>query len=272
MTVLRISAFALLLAVTAFGIKTKTAVTPLEKVLELLDGLKKEVEAEGVTEASNYNKFSCWCKSETTARSDSIVKGKDNINSLSADIAADTAQKTTTEDALAMAKKRKEELIQEIADKEAECAAGLAAYKAADADITKAISSLEGAIETLEAAKPVAAAAGAAAGAAMLSVKQTVKDSLMLADALKIVEDGPKWAQAKSFIQESAGVDPSDPDYKYHSHGIIKVLQDLLKDFTAKKNEADLAEKERVQTCNDTLDKYNLEWSSSRPASRTSRR
>lgn len=254
MAVLRVSAFALLLAV---GFAAKSAVTPLEKVLELLTQLKDNVEAEGKTEADNYNKFACFCKDKTTSLSTSIVSGKDNINSLSAEIAEKTAEKKNTEEALALAKERKEELIKEIADKEAECAAGLAAYKAADADVTKAISSLEGAIETLESAKPVAS--GAAAGAAMLSVKKTVKESLMLADALKILEDGPKWAQATAFIQESSGVDPSDPDYKFHSHGIVKVLQDLLKDFTAKKNEQDLEEKERAQNCVDTLEKFNLE-------------
>jgi hypothetical protein len=233
-------------------------VTPLEKVTELLDGLKEEVETDGKKEAEAYNEFSCFCKSKTDGLSDSIVKGKDNINSLSAEIGEKTAQKTNTEEALVIAKKRKEEIEKAIADKEAECASGLAAYKASDADLTKAISSLEGAIDSLENAKPTPAGAAAAG---FIAIKKTVKDSLMLADALKLVEDGPKWAQARAFIQiqESSGVDPSDPEYKYHSQGIIKVLQDLLKSFTDKKNEADLAEKERSEACVKSLEEYNLE-------------
>merc|ERR1719507_148099 len=49
--------------------------------------------------------------------------------------------------------------------------------------------------------------------------------------------DGPKWASAASFLQ--ARVDPDDPEYKYHSDGIISIMQKLEKEFRKKKAEQD---------------------------------
>jgi hypothetical protein len=235
------------------GIQAKAKVMPIEKVINLLTDLKTEVEDDGTKEAEAYNKFACFCKDKTTSYSTSILDGKDNINSLSAEIAEKTALKGQQEDELVATKKKKEELEATLAKTKADCAIGLAAYKASDADLTKAIGSLQGAIESLEKSKPTASAAAAG----LVAIKETVKQSLAMADAMQMLDDGPQWAAAAAFLQQGTGVDPSDPEYKFHSQGIIKVLDGLLTDFTEEKNAADLEEKARVQTCEDTI--ANLE-------------
>merc|ERR1719223_1766484 len=46
----------------------------------------------------------------------------------------------------------------------------------------------------------------------------------------------PKQRAIAAFMQQTAGVDPSDPTYKFHSQGIIDTIQKLLDEFLAKKN------------------------------------
>jgi hypothetical protein len=65
---------------------SRVRVTPVEKVIELLSDLKAEVESDGQEEATTYGEFACFCKSKTGTLSDSILKGQDNIESLSAAI------------------------------------------------------------------------------------------------------------------------------------------------------------------------------------------
>jgi predicted nucleic acid-binding Zn-ribbon protein len=265
-SVLLVSILACAGSPAAFGLKgsegaaggkaaERARVTPIEKVVDLLANLKAEVEKDGVSEADNYNKFACFCKDTTKTKSESILQGKDAINSLSAEIAQKTALKEQQEDALVATKQKKEELVATLAQTEADCATAKAAYEATDADLSKAISSLKGAIDTLEKSKPV----GGAAAAGLLSIKETIKNSIAMADALQMVEDGPKWSAAAAFLQQTTAVDPSDPEYKFHSQGIIKVITDLLQTFTGKKNEADLEEKARVATSTETIANLNAD-------------
>jgi len=67
--------------------------TPMEKVLQLLKDLKKDIEDEGKKEAATYEKFSCFCKDATEKKSKSITDGQDKIDTTNADIGKKTATK-----------------------------------------------------------------------------------------------------------------------------------------------------------------------------------
>merc|ERR1719487_1961242 len=49
----------------------------------------------------------------------------------------------------------------------------------------------------------------------------------------------PKQAAVAAFLQGGTKVDPSDSEYKFHAQGILDVLDKLLKDFRANKEELD---------------------------------
>merc|ERR1719440_31699 len=144
-----------------------------------------------------------------------------------------------------------EELNKEIADLEAEMAEAVeirqkekAIYEATAADLAKAISSLEKAIQILQEAK------GTAGGAALLTVKQTIRKSIALADALGL---SPKHQRALSaLLQEDPEVPESD--YSFHSDDIISTLEDLLKEFTEKKAEVDAEEEKAVAAHNSFME------------------
>merc|ERR1719502_769039 len=86
-------------------------------------------------------------------------------------------------------------------------------------------------------------------GTELVAVKTEVKKSLEMAAALNLVK-APKVKAMSALLQ--AKVDPDDPDYKYHSQGIIDVMTDVLKDFNNEKKDVD-TEWEKTETAENNL-------------------
>jgi chromosome segregation ATPase len=72
-----------------------------------------------------------------------------------------------------------------------------------------------------------------------------------MAEVMDLVKS-PKQKKVVAFLQGSSKVDPNDPEYKYHSQGILDVLNDLLGDFNAEKRDVD-AEWEKTRTSEEDL-------------------
>jgi len=224
----------LLAGVVAHGVE----VSPVEKVIDLLEDLIDETETEGRAEAKTYDEFACFCKDTTLDKSTSVTDGQDNIESLSASISEKTATRNDKIDEIASRKKRQEELATTLEETKVRLEKERAEYEATAADLSKAISSLENAMASLSEAKP-----------SLLSVKEEVKKSLALAQILGVVQE-PRVKAVTSFLQSS--VDPDDPEYKYHSQGILDVLSDTLKDFNNEKKDVD-TEWEKTETAENNL-------------------
>lgn len=222
------------------GVASGVEVSPVEKVISLLEDLISEAESEGRAEASTYDQFACFCKTTTTEKSTSVTNGQDNIESLSASISEKTATRGEKIDEISERKKRQEELAKTLEEAKVRLEKERAEYEATAADLGKAISSLENAIASMDSSK---------SPAALLSVKTQVKQSLELAQILGVVQE-PKAKSVTAFLQSS--VDPDDPEYKYHSQGIIDVMSDLLKDFNNEKRDVD-AEWEKTETAENNL-------------------
>jgi chromosome segregation ATPase len=252
MMALRLALALPLLAVFAAG----SAVTPVEKVIELLKGMKSKLTEESAAEATTYDTFACYCKDTTMKKSESIKSGQTSIDTLSAELVDKTATKEDKTVSLTEAKSKLEELKVNLKETEVRCAKEKADYQATDADLRKAISSLENAIKSMESSKPGAAAAG------LLAVKRVMKETPAFASAMDILDAGPKWAESFVQVQSGSKVDPNDPEYKHHSQGIIDLLNELLADFKSQKEKADTefaaAEKACDQTKTDLSEEIDL--------------
>lgn len=224
----RLAVFAALFAVNTAN--------PVEKVIKLLEDLKKEVEGEGKKEAEKYDKFACFCKDTTKDKSKSITDGEDKINTLSGDIADNTAQKEAKEREVAERKEDHKQMGEELTTTVARCMTSQAEFEAGDADMSKAIESLNKAIKAMN-AKKKAIGLGQKKGKvakSLLEVDEDVKRALAL-----------------------AGLDPSDPAYKYHSKEINDILAKLLKDFKDEKKDGADKWKKTSSACQETKDGLN---------------
>jgi len=236
------SASALLLLGAVLALARASQVTPVEKVITLLEDLKSEVEAEGSKEASSYDEFACFCKDTTMKKSKMITSGQDNIEELSADIGSKTASKADKAEKLKMRQGRATSLAGELAETTARCEKEAAEYEAEAADLSKALSALKAAKKALEDSKP----------ASFLQLRDSIDHALALADSMDMISV-PKQRAIAAFMQQTAGVDPSDPTYKFHSQGIIDTIQKLLDEFLAKKSELDAEFEKSSAACKSTI-------------------
>merc|ERR1719183_1026229 len=73
----------------------------VDKVVSMLEDLQLQVLAEGEAEAATYNKFACFCKTTQKEKSESIKTGKDDKESLSADIKKLSKERDDLDDKIA---------------------------------------------------------------------------------------------------------------------------------------------------------------------------
>merc|ERR1719478_1609381 len=100
----------------------------------------------------------------------------------------------------------------------------------------------------MESSKPGAAKAG------LLTMQHVLKTNPTFEKALNVLDQGPKWT---AFMQRR--VDPSDPEYKYHSQGIIDILQKLHTDFAKEKETADTEFAKAEAACDKTKEETSEE-------------
>jgi len=205
------------------------AVTPIEKVLTLLEDLQKQVKDEGTAEAETYDKFACFCKDKETEKAEAISTGETEIETMTADLLeleAKKSQLTAT--------------IQELTEKIGEAEAALkemtairekerAIYEVAFADATSAVDALIKAIAHLEDSKTTD----------LLELKHEVAQSLTLASAAGL--DVKAHQAVSAFLQQ---LPEGKGAYEFRSGGIIDTLKDLQGKFQARKDELDATETE----------------------------
>jgi len=200
-------------------------VTPIEKVVSLIEDMKAEVEKDGKSEGQAYNQFACFCKTQTDMKSKSVKRETGKIGRESADIADKTQEKKDDSTELAKRKQKHEDLNTKLDESKSRCAKQKAQYEAEEADMSHAIQGLKDAIKAMSDSKP-----------SLLMIKKTLGKTFQLAEAMSLIST-PKHKAVAALIQ--ASVDPNDPEYNFHSNDIISVCNDLLVEYKASKKDLD---------------------------------
>merc|ERR1719387_2577433 len=222
-------------AIAATADVNKGEVTPLEKVIIMLEDLQTEVVTEGKAEAKTYDKFACFCKDMTKEKTEAIKAGQDEKEALTADIEDLQAKRKELDEKIGKLEKEIEKIEKEMAKAEAERAKTLAIYEANAADMTAAMAQLDAAINALKSSRPSSLVE-------IRSIIQTVRRATLLADALGV--SNPKSVKAVTSLLQQPEV-PME-DYSFHSESIIQILEDLKKDFTSTKSFLDAEEVKSV--------------------------
>jgi len=213
-----LKALPLLALLVASGADAGT-VTPLQKVLQLLDGMQAKGKATKHEEEVEFAEFSQWCDSTRKATTKSIDEAKSQIEQLSADIAkaeADAEQLSTEISALDAAVAQAEgELSEATAVREKEHAD----YSATHTDLSESIDAIDRAISVLKSREG-----------------DTPQSLLQVSEMTSL----PKEAKAtiESFLAMSSDDGLSAPSanaYEFQSGGVVGILEKLLHKFQDQK-------------------------------------
>merc|ERR1719262_534776 len=210
--------FALVCLTPAWGDAAKDKVTPVQKVLELLQGMLEKAKKEKHDEAVQFSAFKQFCDDTKAEKTRLIAEANELIEKLKADI------EKYTQDAAQLA----EEIAQHEADIEAWNADIKAATKVRDgekADYEVTHKDYSESIDALQRAIAVLKEQGYDRKQASL---------LQLSSMTLIPEDAKKTIDAFLAQDPDAGLAVSAPEanaYEFQSHGIIEMLEKLLDKF-----------------------------------------
>jgi len=225
--------------------QANTLGNPINKVVKLLKKLAHEVTTEGKKEAADYDKFACYCKEQADDTLYAVTKSKKLIAALDAQISkldADIQElHGAQEDGAAGAIF---DLTTKIDLKTTNIQTAVDARKAANDAYILAATELADAITAIEGA--IASIKGKKAG---------VKDGKMqlLQDKLLEVLTTRTPTETQLSLVQALGAEEGTPQgagnahaYNYKSGGILGTLDNLLKEFKAKKKVANMEEKDSL--------------------------
>jgi hypothetical protein len=208
-------ALRLLLATSALYFASALDVTPLQKVIQMLDGVKAKGKEEKHQEEVEFAKFHEWCDQVRQEKTYSIKELGDEIMQLAADIDAAEADAETLSEEIT-------ELEAEINTNTAELESATAVrkkenaeYKVAHLDVSESIDAIARALQVLK-ARDV-----------------DVPQSLAQLTNSKII-DGKARAVITSFLALDMGAESSAPEadaYEFQSGGVIALLAKLKLKF-----------------------------------------
>lgn len=225
------------------------APTPTEKVIEMLQDLGNETQAEQDTEKKNYETYSGWCNKTNEERTDSINNGEDQAKSLVANLEKQTGNLNELLADLAELTQKKEQLEAAKAASAKQCEKDKNVYDATRADLDQALSGLSNAIKVLHQAKGAEPTEQSEEQTELLLLQHTsaIQQSLDLGEAMGFLPEAVH-RRITAFLQGSASAEPDKPwlekegahknkeEYGFQSGGIVATLQDIEKQFTAQRD------------------------------------
>jgi len=213
-------------AVAALLIGQSVAVSPVQKVLEMMDEMKAKCVKEKNAEVVTFTKFQAFCQDTAAEKDKAISDATESIAQLAADIQkydsdstvlAEEIQKldgsiATAEDQLAAAT--------EVRDKEK------ADFDAVHGEYTANIADLEGAISKIKIMMSSVKSASAASFIQLLPSHEKTK------------------AMVKAFLDMGDDQQPAAPVYESKAGGVVDLMKDLKKKLIEEKT---VAEKEEMK-------------------------
>merc|ERR1719203_2674563 len=217
------------------GAAAKAEVTPVQKVVQLMEGMLEKGKKEKKDEQVQFAAFKQFCEDTTAAKEAAIEEANDRIDSLKADIEKYIA------DAAGLAK--------EIEDHDADIAAWTGDVKAATivrelekadydklhTDYSESVDALQRAIEVLK--------------KQAYNRKQASFAQVASLNSLNLIPDEAKKA-ISAFLQQdpdvaAEGLDVSAPEaygYEFQSKGVIEMLEKLPDKFINERTELEKTE------------------------------
>merc|ERR1719388_778930 len=225
-------AVALVLLNGVSAISEKSQVTPIQKVLTLMEELKAKGIKEKNDEETRFSAFAQWCANTKKAKTEEIDAGNQKMDMLKAEIEkARVLISQLTDRILELEEdvgrwKKDEKSATTVRDAER------ADFTATVTDYSESIDAVAGAINVLK------------KQAYDRKQADLVQTSLIQVRSLKLVPAASKKALT-SFLQQAPELEVSAPEanaYEFQSGGVVDMLEKLNDEFSSKKTELEKEE------------------------------
>merc|ERR1719181_2212237 len=226
------AALALLLSTGVSGSNERSKVTPIQKVLTLMEELKAKGIKEKNAEETRFSAFAQWCQNTKKAKNGEIDAGNQKIETLNAEIEkARVLISQLTDRILELEEdvgrwKKDQKSATTVRDAER------ADFTATVTDYTESIDAVSGAIAVLK------------KQAHDRKQADLIQTSLIQVRSLKLVPVASKKALT-SFLQQAPELDVAAPEanaYEFQSGGVVEMLEKLNDEFSQKKTELEKEE------------------------------
>jgi len=226
-------------------------VKPIEKVIQLLQDLQTKVEEEGTQEATTYDKFACWCKSQSAEKATAVEDGSTAVDTNKANLDDFGTERSDANSAISKAHSDISKNSEDTKEEKGAWEKYDAQYNLEHAEMLDAQRQLGEAKKRLMAAKSVAS-----------------EDSDSFAQLRKVATTLQRGKDRASIHFHSALLQTllnqvPENDYDFHSDDVIKVIEDLEEDFTQGLSDLEGEHKSKktehiaaLQTLADDLDSY----------------
>jgi len=218
--------------VLSLGLAHASAVTPVQKVTNLLERLAKVTVKEGQDEATAYDKYACFCKEEASRKLYAIENSEALEAKLSAKISKLSSEIAALETEISDLGLEIQRLEGDISSANTARAAAHATFLTKQKNADTAISAVERAIAAMKESK------SELTGKVELNADSLAQVRAVAALAVATGAGAELPAQALVQLRSLQGQPGTAYSYKYHSNDIIGTLETVLDIF--KKNKAGL--------------------------------
>jgi len=227
------------LVATAHGSGDDSAVTPIQKVIQLMNGMLEKGKAEKNAEQVQFAAYKQWCDDTTRQKTEAIAEANEMIEVLKADIQKYAADADLLSQQIA---KAEEDVTAWTNDQKA--ATGVREIEKADfdtahADLSESVDALGRAIVVLKKMMGDKKQAGAA-----FTQLSNLKKYNIIPDDAKRTIDVYLQQGAQSEMELSA---PEANAYEFQSTGILDMLADLERKFVDERTTLEKEETESLQ-------------------------
>jgi len=221
----------------ALGRAAGAGVTPISKVIELLEGMRAKGTAEKEAEAVRFSSFSQWCQDQNRIKQDEIDAGTAKVEMLAAKVQKATAHIDKLTDRInelgedVARWERDTKAASEVREKEA------ADYKATAQDYGESIEAIAGALVTLKQRAEKIPQAEA--------LLQVARRDLVPEDAKQTIAAYLQQSQPAVDEMPSEHLSKEAPEaygYEFQSGGVVDLLEKLKDEFAEKKHDLDADE------------------------------
>jgi hypothetical protein len=227
----------LLLFATVSSHTAESGVTPVQKVLQMMDEMVAKGEAEKHAEEVNYKAYAQFCKDTTSAKSSAITKATAEIEQLNADILKAQADQTQLADELKVLQTNLDAHNSEKEENEDMLKEEIKEYNALAADYKASMEAMANAIDKLKAQLP-----------SLLQLKRVVSFERIpqsvkraVTAYLQATQKGDGDEEKEPEVDHLAVSAPEAATYEFQSGGVIDMLAKLDEKFHSEMHDIEKA-------------------------------